>query len=65
MMQLQYDQAHIDLAEVVFRKLEVTEKRVPSSLTMLDRKFLCTSFFHSTTLFDLQESDVLEGDPKR
>ena len=65
MMQLQYDQARIDLAEVVFKKLEISEKRVASSLAMFDGKFLCTSYFHPTTLFALSESDILETDPKR
>lgn len=65
MMQLHFDQAHIDLAEVVFKKLEVLEKRVSSSLTMLDGKFLCTSYFHPTSLFNIVESDILESDPKR
>lgn len=65
MMQLQYDQAQIDLAEVTFKKLDTAEKRVASSLALFEGKFLCTSYFHPTTLFALTESDILETDPKR
>lgn len=65
MMQLLYDQARIDLAEVTFKKFEIAETRVASSLVLFDGKFLCTSYFHPTTLFALTESDILETDPKR
>lgn len=64
-IQLFYDQAQIDLANVVFFKLEDGEKRVASSIAMLWGKVFCTSFFQPTTLFNLSEGEALESDPKR
>lgn len=64
-MQFHYDQAQIDLAEVVFKKLDLPAKRVSSSLAVLDGKFFSTSFFQPSTLFALSQVDSLESDPKR
>ena len=64
-VELHFDQAQMDLAEVVFKKLEVLEKRVSSSIALLDAKFFCTSYFHPTTLYSLKQTDALEGDQKR
>ena len=62
---MHFDQAEMDLAEVVFKKLEVIQKRVSSSIVLLDGKFFCTSYFQPATLFSLQQIDALESDPKR